>query len=328
MRRCIEKTVTTEYDGSTLYHFLREGMGLTKNEISRAKFLKDGICVDGERQKVTAQVRTGQQVTAQTEKSDAVSGHLKASEAPLELLYEDADVMVVNKPAGIAVHPSGRQTFEADTLANRLLYYLREKGEEGVLRIVGRLDRDTSGVVLAAKNRTAAARLMRQREQGSLQKTYLALTDGIPEPESGIVEKWLAPDPADKTRMQVCPTEDARGKYAKTCYETVKKWEAKNAALLELCLETGRTHQIRVHMQSIGCPLAGDPIYGKAVSGDGAGSGAQPSEEAREEHRTGMNRTALHAVSLDFCQPFTGEPIHVEAPIPKDIARFMTDVLE
>ena len=216
MRHGIQKTVSTEYDGSTLYHFLREGMGLAKKEISRAKFLEDGICVDGERQKVTAQVRKGQQVTVQTEKPDAVSGHLKASNAPLEILYEDMDVVVVNKPSGIPVHPSGRQTFEADTLANRLVHYLREKGEEGVIRIIGRLDKDTSGVVLAAKNRTTAARLEQQRERGRLHKTYLALTDGIPEPEQGTVEKWLASDPADKTRMQVCPTGDMHGRYAMT----------------------------------------------------------------------------------------------------------------
>ena len=109
MRHGIQKTVSTEYDGSTLYHFLREGMGLAKKEISRAKFLEDGICVDGERQKVTAQVRKGQRVTVQTEKPDAVSGHLKASNAPLEILYEDMDVVVVNKPSGIPVHPSGRR---------------------------------------------------------------------------------------------------------------------------------------------------------------------------------------------------------------------------
>lgn len=90
---------------------------------------------------MTAQVRKGQQVTVQTEKPDAVSGHLKASNAPLEILYEDMDVVVVNKPSGIPVHPSGRQTFEADTLANRLVHYLREKGEEGVIRIIGRLTR-------------------------------------------------------------------------------------------------------------------------------------------------------------------------------------------
>ncbi len=310
MRHCMEQTVSIEYDGSTLYHFLREGMGLTKREISRAKFLPEGICVDGERKKVTAQVRAGQLVSVQTEREDAVSAHLLASDAALALLYEDADVLVVNKPAGISVHPSGRETFAADTLANRLVSYLRNKGEEGIIRIVGRLDRDTSGVVLAAKNRTAAARLMRQREEGSLHKTYLALTYGIPKPEEGTIEAWLAPNPSDKTRMQTCSTGDARGKYAKTHYETVKKWECANAALVRLCLETGRTHQIRVHMQSIGCPLLGDPLYGKANRSDK------------------MPRTALHAAALDFRQPFTGEPLHIEAAIPKDIAGFITDMLK
>lgn len=298
----LKKTVSIEYDGATLRHFLHSAMGLTTKEISRAKFLPEGICVDGEQRKVTVQVQAGQQVTVQTENATASSSRLKPCNAALEPLYEDADVVVVNKPSGIAVHPAGRQTFEADTLANRLLYYLREKGEEGTIRIIGRLDRDTSGVVLAAKNRTAAARLMRQREQGTLHKTYLALTRGIPEPEQGTIEKWLAPDPSDKTRMQVCPEEDARGKYAKTCYEIVKKWKDQNRALVKLTLETGRTHQIRVHMQSIGCPLLGDPLYGKAEDG--------------------MSRTALHAKALDFCQPFTGEVLHIEAPVPEDVARF------
>lgn len=300
MQHCMEQTVSIEYDGSTLYHFLREGMGLTKKEISRAKFFPEGICVNGERRKVTVQVQAGQQVTVQTEHTAAKGSHLKAWATSLEILYEDADVLVVNKPSGIAVHPAGRQTFEADTLASRLLYYLREKGEESAIRIIGRLDRDTSGVVLTAKNRRAAARLMRQREQGRLHKTYLALTKGIPEPEQGTIEKWLAPDPSDKTRMQVCLKEDGHGKYAKTCYTTVKKWKDKNKALVKLTLETGRTHQIRVHMKSIGCPLLGDPLYGKA-----------------EED---ISRTALHAQALDFCQPFTGAVLHIEAPIPKDIA--------
>ena len=249
---------------------------------------------------------------------------------------------MVDKPSGIPVHPSGRRTFASDTLANRLAYYLGEKGEAGVIRIIGRLDKDTSGVVLAAKNRTAAARLMRQRESGVLHKTYLALTDGVPEPESGTICKPLKADPADKTRMQVCdsdadPTENTEkeGKYAETHYRTVEKWESKNAALVELRLETGRTHQIRVHMQNIGCPLLGDSLYGKRARAD-----QKDTEETGTENRTAqqepetngpaarIKRTALHAVTLDFIHPFTGIPIRVEAPLPKDIARYITDVLK
>ncbi len=306
----IEKIVSAEYGGSTLYHFLREGMGLTKKEISRAKFLSDGICVNGERKKVTVEVRAGDRIRVMTESEAAITSHLKPSVTRLQLLYEDEAVLVVNKPAGISVHPSGRQTFEADTLANRLVYYLREKGEDGIIRIVGRLDRDTSGVVLAAKNRTAAARLMRQREQGILRKTYLALTDGIPEPEAAYICKALKSDPEDKTRMLICGSEDTNAKYAKTFYETVNKWKIQNTALVRLQLETGRTHQIRVHMQSIGCPLLGDPLYG------------------RKEGKDRIGRTALHAAVLNFCQPFTGVPLSVEAELPKDIVRFMDDVLE
>ena len=172
------------------------------------------------------------------------------------------------------------------------------------------LDKDTSGVVLVAKNRAAAGRLERQREQGRLHKTYLALTEGIPDPESGSVEQPLQPDPEDKTRMRICTYDAESGKYAKTHYETVKKWE--KTALVKLWLETGRTHQIRVHMQSLGCPLLGDPLYGSPKKPEG----------------NGLKRTALHAAALDFCQPFTGEAIHIEAPMPKDIARYMETVLK
>lgn len=328
MKHWIEKTVPADYDGSTLQHFLREGMGLTKKEISRAKFLPGGICVDGEHRKVTIQVRTGQQVRVQTEGTEKRSEQLKPSGKQLEVLYEDANLIVVNKPSGLSVHPSGRQTFAADTLANRLLYYLREKGEESVIRIIGRLDKDTSGVVLAAKNRTAAARLERQREKGTLHKTYLALTEGIPQPEQGVVEKWLAPDPADKTRMVVCAAGTETGKWAKTHYRIRKKWEENGAALLELQLETGRTHQIRVHMQSMGCPLLGDPLYGKSAGGQAEKNSTEKAEAEQDKRERRMQRTALHAVALDFRQPFTGEPLHVEAPLPKDIARFVADVLE
>lgn len=328
MKHSIGKTVTAEYDGSSLQHFLRAGMGLTQKEISRAKFLPDGICVDGMQKKVTAQVTAGQRVEVQTEDGEKRSEQLKPSEERLEVLYEDADLIVVNKPSGISIHPSGSQTLSADTLANRLLYYLQEKGEAGVIRIIGRLDKDTSGVVLAAKNRAAAARLERQREQGTLHKTYLALTDGIPQPEQGTVEKWLAPDPADKSRMVVCAENADNGKHAKTHYKIIKKWENRNAALVELKLETGRTHQIRVHMQSIGCPLIGDPLYGKTAGEQAEKNGMKKVEAEQGKRETQMQRTALHAAALNFRQPFTGELLHAEAPLPKDIARFMADVLE
>lgn len=299
MQKKISRYVTEEYEDSTLQHFLRAGMGLTRREISRAKFLPGGICVDGEQKKVTARVKKGQLVEVQTENGNKSSAQLSASREPLEVLYEDADVIIVNKPAGIQTHPAGRRTFEADTLASRLMYYLGGKGEEGVIRIVGRLDKDTSGVVLAAKNRMAAGRLTVQREQGALKKIYLAVTEGIPEPESGEIRVPLAPDPEDKTRMITDPD----GKSAGTHYRVRKK--GKNRALVELWLETGRTHQIRVHLKEKGCPLAGDPLYG---------TGGKES---------GIGRTALHAAALTFRQPFTGEVIRVGAPMPKDIARLV-----
>ena len=143
----------------SLGQFLRSCMSLSKKEISRAKFLENGICVEGVRRKVTAVLEAGEFVEVQLETGERTSLQLGASDKELEVLYEDEDVIVLNKPAGLSVHPAGRGTFHGDTLANRLAFYLREKGEDCVIRILGRLDKDTSGVVLAAKSRTASARL-------------------------------------------------------------------------------------------------------------------------------------------------------------------------
>ena len=175
--------------------------------------------------------------------------------------------------------------------------YLGGKGEEGVIRIVGRLDKDTSGVVLAAKNRMAAGRLTVQREQGALKKIYLAVTEGIPEPESGEIRIPLAPDPEDKTRMIADPD----GKSAGTHYRVRKK--GKNRALVELWLETGRTHQIRIHMRYLGFPLIGDYLYNPDI-----------------EHIT---RQALHSHKLSFTHPITGETMEFTAPLPDDMAQVL-----
>lgn len=296
MKKTINGTVSEQDNGIRLETFLKRRLGLTKNEISRAKFRENGICVNGKRRKVSTFLAAGDQVEVLLETGNERSEGLKASKKKLSVLYEDEDVIVTDKPAGISVHPAGRK--DEDTLANRLAFHLQSKGEDSVIRIFGRLDKDTSGVVLAAKNRAAATRLERQRGNGSILKSYLAITKGIPEPANGHIHAPLGPDPQKKKQMRVAP----EGKPAVTHYETLASGHG--LALLSLRLETGRTHQIRVHMASIGCPLLGDPLYG---------NGAVP----------GMERTALHARSLSFLQPFTGEKLHVEAPVPEDMSRQM-----
>ncbi len=321
MEKRVSGIVEKEDEGIRLGHFLRKNMHLTKNEISRAKFRQGGICVNGERRKVNGLLKAGDFVEALLETEDEVSKGLEAFEGGITVLYEDQDVVVVDKPSGLKVHPTGGT--DEDTLANRLAAYLRGKGEDSVIRIFGRLDKDTSGAVLAVKNRGAAVRLERQREQGQLFKSYLAIVEGVPEPGEGRIDKPLRPVPGQRNRMHV----DTEGKRAVTYYTLLDEVpnpegvcvngvpagytlldevpRPEKDSLVGLRLETGRTHQIRVHMASIGCPLLGDPLYGKGAV-------------------QGMERTALHAWRIHFLQPFTGEEVQVEAPLPEDMRLFLS----
>ncbi|MEH2952259.1 RluA family pseudouridine synthase [Candidatus Merdisoma sp. JLR.KK011] len=300
MEKRVSGIVEKEDEGIRLGHFLRKNMHLTKNEISRAKFRQGGICVNGERRKVNGLLKAGDFVEALLETEDEVSKGVEAFEGGITVLYEDQDVVVVDKPSGLKVHPTGGT--DDDTLANRLAAYLRGKGEDSVIRIFGRLDKDTSGAVLAVKNRGAAVRLERQREQGQLFKSYLAIVEGTPEPGEGKIDKPLRPVPGQRNRMYV----DTEGKRAVTYYTLLDEVpRPEKDSLVGLRLETGRTHQIRVHMASIGCPLLGDPLYGKGAV-------------------QGMERTALHAWRIHFLQPFTGEEVQVEAPLPEDMRLFLS----
>lgn len=313
MEKKVSGIAEKEDAGIRLEHFLRRRMHLTKNEISRAKFFREGICVNGDRRKVSTCLESGDLVEVLLETGEEVSEKLQAFPGSLSVLYEDQDVIVVDKPSGLAVHPSGQD--DIDTLANRLAAYLREKKEDSVIRIMGRLDKGTSGVVLAVKNRGAAVRLERQRECGQLCKSYLAIVEGVPRPEQGRIDSPLGQEPGEKSQMCV----DPEGKRAVTRYTLLKTIHVarrgmpcemppegesgetdKSCALVRLELETGRTHQIRVHMASIGHPLLGDSRYG---------NGTIP----------GMERTALHAWRLHFLQPFTGEELQVEASVPVDM---------
>lgn len=298
MQKTISATVSCRDNGVKLEHFLKTGLHLSKQEISRAKFRENGICINGKRRRIDALLKTGDLVEILLESDGQTSKNLSSSKEAVCVLYEDNDVIVLDKPSGISVHPAGRK--ESDTLANRLAFYLRDKSEDSVIRILGRLDKDTSGVVLAAKNRAAAARLAHQRESGTLCKNYLAFTKQAPDPSVGVICLPIGAD--SKNRKRMCITPD--GKAAVTHYETLLAKDG--CALVRLLPETGRTHQIRVHMAAVGCPLSGDPVYG---------TGAEPE----------MTRTALHACSIRFLQPFTGQELLIEAPVPDDMFLYLSE---
>ncbi len=385
----LEKTA-----GGLVNLILKNCVGVTGHEISAAKFLPDGITADGKLAHVSERIQVGQTLRVLLPEGGAEEGKMVPVEAPadcpLSFLYEDDDLVILNKPAGVVVHPSPGHYM--DTMANYLAYHYAQQGQATVCRIIGRLDKETSGTLVFAKNRASAARLSRQRAREAMSRTYLAVVEGaFPSGVDGVwhrLEGDIENVPGVLMKRQV--TEIGTGSRAVTRYQVLAEGEitlresrsagkadspispggrfAENSvetgqentlnkeltemvnnnsgncyagnmgndmpdqqAQLEvlgdprnsLCvkqkislvacrIETGRTHQIRVHMASEGHPLIGDTIYGSnAVLPDG---------EHVKSMAEGDERALLHAVSVEMIQPFTGEMIHVDAKIPEDFA--------
>ena len=233
---------------------------------------------------------------------------------PLRILFEDADLIVIDKPAGMAVHPAPGTA--DSTLVNALLHHCRGSlsGIGGVARpgIVHRLDKQTSGVMVAAKTDAAHAGLTRLFAERDLERSYIALTRGAPRPATGEIEGSIGRSPHDRKKMAVLKS---GGRTAATLYRVERTFgpsQSPLAARVACSLKTGRTHQIRVHLASKGCPCLGDPVYG-------AGPPAPAVHAAIVE--AGLRRQALHAAVLGFVHPVTGERLRFESPLPEDMAR-------
>jgi 23S rRNA pseudouridine1911/1915/1917 synthase len=226
---------------------------------------------------------------------------LAAESIPLNIVYEDADLLVIDKPAGMVVHPAPGHS--GGTLVNALLAHVPEigldMGDEARPGIVHRLDKDTSGLLVVAKRRTAHEALTRQMSSRAVLKEYLALVVGKLKHASGVIDAPIARDPRDRQRMAVV----RGGREARTRY-TVER-EYAHYTLVRATLETGRTHQIRVHMSSISHPLLGDPVYGKATLKDAAA--------------LGLHRQFLHACRLGFTLPSAGDWRDFESKVPGDL---------
>ena len=237
--------------------------------------------------------------------------HNEAQDIELEIVFEDEHLLVVDKPAGMVVHPAAGN---ADgTLVNALLHHCagRRSGIGGVARpgIVHRIDKDTSGLLVVAKTDRAHEGLAAQFARHSIDRRYQAVVSGIPVPPSGSVDAPLGRSSANRQKMAVVG--QGRGKRAVTHYRIVRPLQ--EAALVECRLETGRTHQVRVHMTSIGHPLVGDPVYGRTRS-------------AHREllKRLGFARQALHAAELGFTHPVTGEHLSFKSDIPSDMQELLS----
>jgi 23S rRNA pseudouridine1911/1915/1917 synthase len=265
--------------------------------LSRARIqalLKAGhITLNGAEAKASAKLRVGDRV--RVTQPPAVSADVEAQDIPLEVLFEDNDVIVINKPAGLVVHPAAGN--RDGTLVNALLHHCRDlSGLGGVERpgIVHRLDKNTTGCLVAAKNDMAHRSLIRQFVGRSVVKIYLALVSGRLSKPSGELIAPISRHPIDRKKMAVVE----RGRSARTSWRVLRQLPC--GSLLECALHTGRTHQIRVHLKHLGHPLLGDDVYGK---------------------RGDFLRPMLHAWKLAFSHPRTGESLSFQSPIPPDFVQ-------
>ena len=227
---------------------------------------------------------------------------------PLDVVFEDEHLIVVNKPAGMVVHPAvGNRD---GTLVNALLHHCKGQlsGINGVARpgIVHRIDKDTSGLLVVAKSDAAHEGLARQFADHSIARRYLAVCGGHPNPSSGTIAGRIGRSDRDRKKMAVLPDDATRGKHAVTHYETIRRLD--HAALIECRLETGRTHQVRVHCASIGHALLGDPVYGRT-----------PKALRPLLDELGFDRQALHAARLGFRHPISAETLDFRAELPADM---------
>lgn len=299
MKRFLTYTIAAPYQGLSVKTFLKKVPGLSENQIRSLKFVSDGITVNGQKVRTTYLLKEGDCLTLQLQARDfSIEKALVPLSRPLNILFENEDILVADKPAGILVHPSG--VHYQDTLSNIVSAYFQEKGENVSVRPIGRLDKDTSGAVIFAKNKIAAAYLSDKR-QSSLEKEYLAIVSGIPDPAQGEITVPICPCAQSPLKMK---TDPANGKSALTLYHTQSVLKNGNA-LVNLRILTGRTHQIRVHMAHIGHPLVGDPLYGK--------------EDMI------FQRAALHAAQIKFRLPFTHTQQSVLAPLPDDFMDYLSD---
>jgi 23S rRNA pseudouridine1911/1915/1917 synthase len=306
--RRIRYTVAPEQAGLRLDLFLtgRE-IGLSRTQIGRA--IDEGqVQVNKRPGRAGRKLKTGDEVTILL--PEARPSNVLPEAIPLRILYEDASLLVIDKPAGMVVHPAAGHS--GGTLVNALLHHCRDlSGIGGVLRpgIVHRLDKGTSGLMVVAKSDEAHRGLAGQFKRHEVRKTYLALVYGEPKTDAGRIEAAVGRHPTDRKKMS---TQSRRGRSAVTVWRVRERYGI--AALLEVDIETGRTHQIRVHLTDLGYPVVGDRVYG----GEGRiRTVGDPQARARMK---ALDHPALHAWRLAFAHPITGEKMPFSAPPPEDMA--------
>jgi 23S rRNA pseudouridine1911/1915/1917 synthase len=327
-----ELLVPAEAAGQRLDQFLAANLdGVSR---SRVQLLLDqgDVQLDGATPKASLKLRGGEHISI-TGEPHPVPLKAEAENIPLTIVYEDDHLAVIDKPAGMMVHAGSGQNEDArhrGTLVNALLFRFQKLSSTGgELRpgIVHRLDKDTSGLIVVAKNDRAHAALGEMFSGREIHKTYVALVHGHVERARGTVNAAIARDPQRRTRMTTQPQENARS--AVSHYEVVRRLSTRfgRFTLVRVRIETGRTHQIRVHMASIGHPVVGDTLYGAASQlTDQVASQAAASRAARrnaDPERLRLERNFLHAAELEFAHPITRKVLRLNAPLPAELEQFV-----
>lgn len=283
---------------------------LTRSAVQR--LIESGmITVDGREEKPSFKLRGNERVLVRI--PPPVAATPAAEDIPLDILHEDSDLVVINKPRGMTVHPGAGTSH--GTLVNALLGHCTDlSGIGGELRpgIVHRIDKDTTGIIVVAKNDRSHEHLSRQFREHTIKRVYVALVFGSPKQDKGRIESIIGRHPVDRKKMS---GKARHGKQAITHWRAIARFPG--MTLMQLRLETGRTHQIRVHLSEAGYPLVGDPVYG------GAGKTASIANPQLRELVKDLDRQALHARTLGFIHPATGQYMEFDTPLPEDMQRII-----
>ncbi|HEY9856066.1 MAG TPA: RluA family pseudouridine synthase [Stenomitos sp.] len=282
---------------ATVSGVLTRQLGMSRLLIRRLKAV-DGIYLNGQAVRVNHPAQEGDELELRL--PEAPSEKVDPEPVPLDILYEDADLIVLNKPPGLVVHPT--HGCYHGTLANGLAHYFQSHQEAVGIHPVHRIDRDTSGLVVFAKHSYAHQQLAGQLEEFKLDREYLAIAEGLLEQDHGVIEAPIARRSGPGGYREIAP----HGQTATTHYQVLARSKETSETLLVLRLETGRTHQIRVHLQFMGHPLLADKLYGRP-------------------HAT-LQRQALHARTLSFRHPRTQELMRLVAPLPSDLSSYVASV--
>lgn len=292
MERIFEYQISSGEEGRKLGDFLRE-KGYSRQLLRQLKETENGLLRNGQPTFMTIALKNGDRIRVRLLEKAEGSEAIMPAPLPFEIVYEDEDLLVINKPADMPIHPSFQN--HGNTLADALTWHYQQHGKEFVYRCINRLDRDTTGLLIVARHQLSASILSDMVRKREIHREYLAIVEGIP-PEKGTISAPIGRKEGSAILREV---NFETGEPARTHFTRL---ETRNGlSLVSLKLETGRTHQIRVHMAYIGCPLIGDYLY-------------------YPDH-TRINRQALHSYRLSFLHPITGKALSFTAPLPEDMER-------